>query len=114
MVWATILLFKKNKKVKKIFDTVKYVKQNYLYFTELYRIYSKNLRNDYVFAIALQQINGFVGYEKFPFALPTLPRDCEVIEMTDKKLVWKCKDEINQVANQDVHVLNKEIYNVEV
>ncbi len=114
MVWATILLFKKNKKVKKIFDTVKYVKQNYLYFTELYRIYSKNLRNDYVFAIALQQINGFVGYEKFPFALPTLPRDCEVIEMTDKKLVWKCKDEINHVANQDVHVLNKEIYNVEV
>ena len=112
MVWATVLLFKKNDKVKKIFDTVKYIKANYSYFTEMYRIYSRNLRNDYLFAMALQQINGFSGYEKMPFALPTLPPDCEVIEITDNELVWRYNDQISYVQDQDVHVLNKEVANV--
>ena len=112
MVWATVLLFKKNDKVRKIFDTVKYIKKNYSYFTEMYRIYSKNLRNDYLFARALQQINGFVGYEKMPFALPTLPPDCEVVEINDKGLAWKHNNQISYVQDQDVHVLNKEIANV--
>ena len=112
MVWATVLLFKKNDKVRKIFDTVKYIKKNYSYFTEMYRIYSKNLRNDYLFAMALQQINGFVGYEKMPFALPTLPPDCKVVEINDKGLAWRYNDQISYVEDQDVHVLNKEIANV--
>ena len=112
MVWATVLLFKKNDKVRKIFDTVKYIKKNYNYFTEMYRIYTKNLRNDYLFAMALQQINGFTGYEKLPLALPTLPPDCEVVKITDNGLAWKCNDQVSCVENQDVHVLNKEIANV--
>jgi hypothetical protein len=112
MVWATVLLFKKNDRVRKIFDTVKYIKKNYSYFTEMYRIYSKNLRNDYLFAMALQQINGFTGYDKMPFALPTLPPDCEVVEITDEGLAWKYNDQISYVENQDVHVLNKEVANV--
>ena len=112
MVWATLLLFKKNEKVRKIFDTVKYIKENYSYFREMYRIYARNLRNDYLFAMALQQVNGFMGYEKMPFALPTLPRDCEIIEMTDNGLAWRYKDQISFVKDQDVHVLNKEIANV--
>jgi hypothetical protein len=112
MVWATLLLFKKNNRVSKIFDTVKYIKQHYSYFAEMYRIYARNLRNDYLFAIALQQINGFVGYEKLPFALPTLPPDCEVVKITDTGLAWKHNDQISCVEHQDVHVLNKEVANV--
>lgn len=112
MVWATILYFRKNAKVQNIFHMVKYVKNWYPYFNELYRIRSKNLRNDYVFAIALQQINGFNGYEKFPFALSTLPPDCEVVQLTDNGLAWKHQDQINYIEGQDVHVLNKEIINV--
>jgi len=112
MVWATVLLFKKNDRVGKIFDTVKYIKQHYSYFTEMYRIYAKNLRNDYLFAMALQQINGFTGYNKMPFALPTLPPDCEVFKITDNGLAWKHGDQISYVEDQDVHVLNKEIANV--
>ena len=112
MVWATVLLFKKNNRVRKLFDTVKYIKQHYQYFTEMYRIYAKNLRNDYLFAMALQQINGFMGYEKLPFVLPTLPPNCEVVKITDEGLAWKYKDQISYVENQDVHVLNKEVANV--
>jgi hypothetical protein len=112
MVWATVLMFKKNHKVRKIFDTVKYIKQYYQYFTEMYRIYARNLRNDYLFAMALQQINGFTGYEKLPLALATLPQDCEVIKITDNGLAWKCGDKLSYIENQDVHVLSKELSDV--
>ena len=112
MVWATVLVFKKNHKVKKIFETVKYIKHYYSYFNEMYRVYSKNLRNDYVFAIALQQLKGFVGYDTFPFALSTLPPDCEVLRFEDDGLVWKHNDKISFVEQQDVHILNKEIADV--
>ena len=112
MVWATVLYFKKNKKVEQIFQMVKYVKEWYPYFNELYRIRSKNLRNDYVFAIALQQLKGFVGYDTFPFALSTLPPDCEILSFEEEGIVWKQNDKIGFVEQQDVHVLNKEIADV--
>lgn len=112
MVWATVLVFKKNKKVSEIFKTVKYIKQYYSYFADMYRVYTKNLRNDYLFAMALQQINGFTGYNKLPLALPTLPPDCEVLKITDTGLAWKHRDKISYVEDQDVHVLNKELSNV--
>lgn len=112
MVWATVLFFKKNNRVKKIFAMVKYVKKYYSYFNELYRIKAKNLRNDYVFAIALQQLNGFNGYDTFPFALSTLPPDCQVLKFNENGLVWKYQGNINFIENQDVHVLNKELTNV--
>ena len=69
MVWATVFIFKKTKYTKKLFDTIKYVKKYYSYFLELYRIFYKNFRNDYVFAIALQQLNGFIGYNTLPMQI---------------------------------------------
>ena len=91
---------------------VKYVKKFYNYFNDMYRIRSKNFRNDYAFAIALQQLNGFTGYNVFPFALATLPPDCEVIKLDNNTLSWKCHDTVNFVQECDVHVLNKESISV--
>jgi len=112
MVWATVFIFKKGEKSRMIFEMIKYIKKHYSYFNKLYRIFSSNLRNDYVFAIALQQLGGFVGYDKFPFALSTLPPDCEIVEMTDNGIAWKHNDQINFIEQQDVHVLNKEVADV--
>ena len=112
MVWATVFIFRKGKKSKRIFDTLKYVKQYYRYFLDLYRIYDKQFRNDYAFAIALEQANGFITYDTLPIQLPTLPPDCQVVKFTDTGVAWQYKGEINYIENQDVHVLNKEIVNV--
>ena len=112
MVWATVFVFKKSKRARQIFDMIKYVKDYYLYFVDLYRIVARNFRNDYAFAIALQQINGFMSYDKFPFALATLPADCEIVKMTDAGIAWKLNDQINWIEKQDVHILNKEIPDV--
>ena len=112
MVWATVFVFRKTKKAKQIFDMIKYVKKYYSYFNNLYRVFSKNYRNDYVFAIALQQLNGFVNYDTFPFALSTLPPDCRIVNMSANGIAWQYNDRIDYIENQDVHILNKEITNV--
>ena len=112
MVWATVFVFKKGKKAKRIFDMIKYVKSYYSYFLDLYRIYDRRFRNDYAFAIALQQANGFLNYDTLPIRLPTLPPDCDIIKFTDEGIVWQYNDQINCTEDQDVHVLNKEVANV--
>lgn len=112
MVWATVLIFRKGPKAKRIFEMVKYVKSFYPYFNSMYRIYAKNFRNDYVFAIALQQANGFLSYDTLPIKLPTLPPDCKIIQITDKGVAWSNDGKISYTEDQDVHVLNKEIADV--
>jgi hypothetical protein len=112
MVWATILIFRKGTKAKRVFDTVKHVKNFYQYYVEMYRIYDRSFRNDYAFAIALQQSNGFMDYAQFPIHLPTLPPDCEVVQIDDTGIAWKYQDQLNYTTDQDVHVLNKEFANV--
>ena len=112
MVWATVFVFRKGAKAKRVFDTIKYVKEYYRYFNDLYRIKSQNFRNDYAFAIALEQANGFTGYDTLPIRLSTLPPDCKIVKLTDTGVVWQYDDQINYIENQDVHVLNKEAVDV--
>ena len=112
MVWATVFVFRKGAKAKRIFDMVKYAKHYYAYFNELYRVYGKNFRNDYAFAIALEQANGFINYDTLPIRLATLTPDCKIVKFTDTGVAWQYKDNINYTENQDVHVLNKELVNV--
>ena len=111
MVWATVFVFKKTEKSKRIFDMIKYVKQFYAYFMDLYRVRDKRFRNDYAFAIALQQANGMIEYDTLPIKLPTLPPDCKVLKLSDEGIVWKYNNEINFTSDQDVHVLDKEFAN---
>ena len=112
MVWATVFVFKKGHKSKLLFDMIKYVKSYYKYFLDLYRISDPKFRNDYAFAIALQQANGFLDYDTIPLRLATLPPDCKVVKYGDNGIAWQFKDQINYATDQDVHVLNKEIANV--
>lgn len=112
MVWATVFVFRKGKKAKRIFDTLKYVKNYYKYFVDLYRIFDKSFRNDYAFAIALQQANGFVDYDTVPLKISTLPPDCRVVQFTETGIAWQYQDQISYTENHDVHVLNKEVAHV--
>ena len=112
MVWATVFVFRKGPKAKRIFDTIKYVKKYYTYFNDMYRVYAKNFRNDYLFAMALEQVNGFINYDTIPMRLATLPPFCKVVEFTEKGIAWKYDDQINYTVDQDVHVLDKEVANV--
>ena len=104
---AYIILF-----ISKDMSAEKYCSECNIQFNTLYRIRSKNFRNDYAFAIALQQLNGFINYDTIPMKLATLPPDCKVTEFKDTGLVWQNQTSFGFTRDQDVHVLNKEIENV--
>jgi hypothetical protein len=51
MFWATVCYFKKTKKSEIFFNFIKYIRDNYAYYSKLYDI-GKVFRNDYAFSIA--------------------------------------------------------------
>lgn len=112
MVWATVIIFKKTPRAKAIFDMVKYVKERYGYFCDLYRIDFRNFRNDYAFAIALHQLGGFKGYETIPTKLPTLPASAKVTEVSDLHVAWNHQGRIGRISGNDLHVIDKGVQNV--
>jgi hypothetical protein len=109
LVWATVLIFNKTPRTKAIFDTVKLVKQNYQHYCNLYRISYMNFRNDYAFAIALNQINGHRDYDLIPDSIATVPAVAEILELNDKGAVIRWDNKTILVQDQDLHFLNKEI-----
>jgi hypothetical protein len=112
MVWATVIIFKKTPKAMAIFDMVKYVKERYSYFCDLYRIDFQNFRNDYAFAIALHQLGGFKGYETIPNRLPTLPAAAKVTEVSATHVSWNHQGRHGRIANNDLHVIDKGVQHV--
>ena len=113
IVWATGVMFHKNEKVKKIFDMIKHVQENYEHFRNLYRIKFLNYRNDYAFAIALHQLKGQITDQDFiPTAMNMLPHEFDVLDIDEKSLVYQYNKKVNVITDMDVHVLDKEFINV--
>ena len=112
MIWATVIIFKKTQRVKNIFNMVSYIKDHYQYFCEMYSIKFTNFRNDYAFSIALNQINGMTQQQFLPGKIATLPGLAKVKKFNEHGLVFEYDNKYAEVENQDVHVINKEIFNV--
>jgi hypothetical protein len=109
MVWATVIVFKKCEKSKQIFEMVKHIKSNYSYFCNLYRIQFSNYRNDYAFAMALNQLFPEEKRHLIPGSMSMLPADTEVTKIDEHGLTFKFDKYINFIEGHDVHVYNKEI-----
>lgn len=107
MVWATVLYFTKCKIAQAVFDMVCHIKENYEYYCNLYRIDFKNFRNDYAFAIALNQVYGFSQYPVLPIKLSTLPASAKVLSVDDEGVTWKIEDKNGSLKNTDVHIIDK-------
>ena len=112
LVWATVLIFNKTPKVRAIFDAVKLVKDNYRHFCALYRISYKNFRNDYAFAIALNQIGGHSDYEIINDSIATVPADARCLKLDERGAVVKWSDKVIEIKDQDLHFLNKDVAHV--
>ena len=115
--WATVFVFKKSLLTQTLFDLVKYIKGNWLYFRILYNIDSELFRNDFAFSIAIHILNGKTNGE-FATDLPGT-----MTYTTDKDILLKVEnDQVNfllekeghlgeyiaaKISGLDVHVLNK-------
>ena len=113
LVWATVVVFKKNNFTKKLFDLIKNIQKNYYYYRMLYRIKPTSYRNDYAFAIALHQLYGNCKENySIPTAMNMIGTDSKILDMTDNSLTFSWKNQYSILCDQDVHVFNKEIFDV--
>ena len=112
LVWATVVIFKKNTWVSSVFDMIKHVRNYYHHYRNLYRIKHKNYRNDYAFAIALHQMYGFNSADYcLPEPMFMMGADAKILDITDNALTYNWKTYQATLENQDVHVFDKEYWN---
>lgn len=108
MVWATVIIFKKTDKAKAVFEMVKLVKKDYQHFCNLYRVRYKNFRNDFAFAIALNQINGFGDFDVIPDSIPAVLDNAKVVKIKENTVTLQHDQKIFTVEDSDLHFINKE------
>ena len=112
LIWATVTIFRKSEFAKQVFDLIQHIQQHYAHYRNLYRIKYKNYRNDFAFAIALHQLNGFDSHKNFiPTPMAMLAHEVDVLDMSDKTITFKYNNKVNIVEEQDVHVMDKEFVN---
>lgn len=119
LYWATVIYFKKTEFSKFLFEIVKHIQENYLYYKELYFFQSSMFRNDYAFSIAIHMLNGFSQSETVINELP-IPgllmawdqHDIKSVNGLDDITLYCEKDErgkylLARFKRQDIHILNK-------
>ena len=115
LYWATTVMFSKNDVSKCFFDTVTHIKENYQYYSDLYRFDSRQYRNDISFSIAKHIFDGFETDKNLslPAILTTLDRDT-LIDVKNNKFTFLinynldnnfCASSLSEI---DVHIMNKQ------
>lgn len=117
MYWATTVMFTKDEHSKFFFGLVDYIKENYIYYADLFRFNPKQYRNDISFSIAKHIMDGFST--DLSFSLP------EVLTVQDRDTIHEIKSDgsmivlldkphdcgnfwLASINKQDVHLMNKQ------
>ena len=109
IVWATVTIFRKSVFAEQVFNLIQHIQQHYAHYRNLYRIKYKNYRNDFAFAIALHQLNGFNSHKNFiPTPMAMLAHEVDVLESDANGIMFKHNDTVNYTSGQDVHIMHKE------
>jgi hypothetical protein len=108
MWWATVIMFKKTKSSKLIFDSMNMVKQNWSHYRDLYGIDRPTYRNDFAMSIALGIVSGQTWqHNNIPWSLASLlPEHDLAQDDLDSYVVQNKKSKI-LVKNIDFHAMNK-------
>ena len=115
MYWATVFYFKKTSKIKKLFQLITHVKENWDFYRFINQIIEPAFRNDYAYSIAIHILN---GYKKniWPYALPDklyYVTDKDIIQSFDEDtwtfLLYNSDKSYFKTVSKDIniHVMNK-------
>ena len=109
MMWATVLMFKKNKEVEQMFNHWRHTLKNYQYYAELFGLNKRMVRNDHAFTIAMAKMQEYGPMEHtiIPWDIITANQNFEVKQITKDNIVLE--DQHGEITvDQSVHILNKE------
>lgn len=115
--WATVLFFRNSEFSLNMFNLIQMVKENYAYYSKLYKFSPNPFRNDYAVSIAMSIAYGhrLHAIPTIPWNLPTAVTDIcieqlgyDEFEITyDKHYRNKVRPMRSIIKGQDIHCLNK-------
>jgi len=116
LLWATTVMFKKNKESDFFFKLVEFIKLNYVYFADLFRFNPSQFRNDIAFSIAKHILSGYEieNVYNLPPITSVLDKDILLeVDNTGKMIIlMNPHDDGNyksaKILNTDIHVMNKQ------
>lgn len=110
--WATVFYFKKTTYTRILFNFIKYLRENWEYFSLLYNIKDRKFRNDFAFSIAISILSLHIPSNLFGF-IPgklfySIDKDT-LLQSKDNELVFYLLDSNScvKLKGTDVHVMNK-------
>jgi hypothetical protein len=107
--WATAVMFKKNKESETFFDLIKHIKENYLYYADIYNFTPFQYRNDISFTLA-EHIMYASSSDRVYLPPLSFTLENETVLKIDKnlvKVILKNNNSLLTIKNSDVHVMNK-------
>lgn len=117
LLWATTVMFTKDKESKFFFELVEFIKNNYNYYADLYRFNPKQYRNDISFSIARHILNGFASSDIYmlPNVVSIIDKDILFDVKKDGSLICMIDNPLDSgsyramsIRDTDIHVMNKQ------
>lgn len=116
LLWATTVMFKKNKESEFFFKLVEFIKLNYVYFADLFRFNPLQYRNDIAFSIAKHILSGYEVENVYNLPSITSILDKDIVLEIDSNgkmiILMNPNDDGNykaaKIINTDIHVMNKQ------
>jgi hypothetical protein len=123
-LWATVVMFKKTKRAKHIFECLEMVQKNYDHYANIHSFIAGVYRNDYALTLALRIANGhkIPNEDIIPWNLLHVGKNTQVYANNSKKFNteytvmfdnWqkgKIRKEYINIKDIDFHVMNKDIF----
>jgi hypothetical protein len=116
LYWATTVMFSKSEYSKTFFDLVDQIRENYEYYSDLFRFDNRQYRNDIAFSIAKHILDGYETDTTLtlPPILSILDKDVLLDVSTSGKLTMLISTNLdsNYIAaaatDLDIHIMNKQ------
>jgi len=125
LLWATVIIFKKNKNARHLFQVIEMIQNNFEHYANLHNFIGGMYRNDYALTLAARILNGHLENQSsyIPWNLVHIGKNTRVIhtkenynKIKDTDYVveydaWKrgkVKKEYITIKDMDFHMLNKE------
>lgn len=108
-LWATVMYFKKTDRVKRIFECMQMIQDNYQHYINVFDIANTMYRNDYSLTIALWIVNGHTinKQDYIPWNLLHLNHQVKAYRVTDTEYVFIDNNKYIKLKDTDFHLLDK-------
>jgi hypothetical protein len=107
MLWATNIIFNRTPEVEALFGLVEHIRENWSWYSALYKFNSERFRNDYAFTVASHMMGD--QFHK-PLPSPILFNDQDkLVKISDQGLSWVVGplNQLIKTSGQDIHMMNK-------